>query len=146
MATRSIVAIPAGDGWLGRYVHWDGGPGTRVPVLMELVKRDGVVPVIDTIIRTNYGWSHLDPDQTPELEGIYSDGRFIAQPGYGVAYTLEQAGGAQMESDTTADPLWIEYVYVLGPRTLTVLEGLPEGSQPWRMIGTFRYTDTLVGV
>jgi len=145
MATRSVVAIPAGDGWMGRYVHWDGSPDSRVPILLKMVKRDGIVPVIDTIVRNNYGWSHLDPDQTHELDGYHTDGRFLARPGYGVAYTREQAGGEQMETDTTADPLWIEYVYILGPRTLTVMEGLTDGPQSWHMIATYSYDDALVG-
>ena len=145
MSTRSIVAIPAGDGWMGRYVHWDGGPARRLPILQELVKRDGIVPVIDTIVRNNYGWSHLDPEQTHELEGYHTDKRFIAQPGYGVAYTLEQAGGEQMETDQTADPVWIEYVYILGPRTLTLMEGVTDGPQSWRLMGTYHYDYALVG-
>jgi len=145
MATRSIVAIPAGDGWMGRYVHWDGGPARRLPILQELVKRDGIVPVIDTIVRNNYGWSHLDPEQTYGLEGYHTDGRFLARPGYGVAYTLKQAGGEEMETDQTADPVWIEYVYILGPRTLTVMEGVTEGPQSWRLMGTYHYDDALVG-
>ena len=140
MATRSVVAIPAGDGWMGRYVHWDGSPGSRLPVLLDLVKRDGLDAVIRTVIEDNYGWSYLDSTQTHELDGYHTDGRFIARPGYGAAYTLNQAGGSQMETDTTADPVWIEYVYIMGPRTITVLENTMDG---WRRADSVRYDAVL---
>lgn len=148
MATRSVVAIPAGDGWIGRYVHWDGSPGSRVPLLLELVARDGIDKVRQTIVSDHYGWSHLHPEQGPEIaESWYQDGRFIAVPGYGLAYTREQAGGDEMMTDTTSDPVWIEYVYVLGPHSITVLHGSGDkpGTGAFTLVTTVRYSDALVG-
>lgn len=145
MATRSVVAVPAGDGWAGRYVHWDGGPGSRLPILLDLIELDGVEKVAQTIVHDHYGWSHLASDQTTELEDMYRDGRFIAVPGYGVAYTLDQAGGDELFTDTTADPVWIEYVYVLGTRSITVLEGTGDGpgTGAFTLAKTVRYFDAM---
>jgi len=139
MATRSVVAIPAGDGWIGRYVHWDGSPDSRVPVLLELIARDGIDKVRQTIVSDNYGWSHLTPEQGPEItESWYRDGRFIAVPGYGLAYTREQADADPNYTDTTSDPVWIEYAYVLGTRSITVMEGTGDkpGTGAFRLLYT----------
>ena len=147
MATRSVVAIPAGDGWIGRYVHWDGSPDSRVPVLLDLIARDGIDRVRQTIVSDNYGWSHLHPEQGPEIaESWYQDGRFIAVPGYGLAYTREQADADPDYTDTTSDPVWIEYAYVLGTRTMTVLEGTGDkpGTGAFTLMTTVRYSDALV--
>lgn len=139
MATRSVVAIPAGDGWIGRYVHWDGSPDTRVPLLLELIARDGIDKVRQTIVSDHYGWSHLHPEQGPEItESWYQDGRFIAVPGYGLAYTQEQADADPDYTDTTSDPVWIEYAYVLGARSITVMEGTGDkpGTGAFRLLYT----------
>ena len=145
MATRSVVAIPAGDGWMGRYVHWDGYPEGRLPILLELVARDGLDQVVQTVVQGNYGWSHLDPEAGMQMDDMYQDGRFIPVPGYGMAYTLDQAGGAEMMTDTDTDPVWIEYVYVLGARSITVLEATGEepGIGAFTLAMTVRYSDTL---
>ena len=109
MGTRSVVAIPDGTSWRGRYVHWDGYPEGRIPVLRALVARDGLEVVIKTIITgPHYGWSHLDPEMPPKFDKVPSsehvafwekhgrlpatdpgngDGRFRCVDGYGVAYT-----------------------------------------------------------
>lgn len=145
MSTRSVVAIPAGDGWQGRYVHFDGYPEGRVPVLLALIQRDGLEKVIQTVIHDHYGWSYLDPEQGDDLINTYRDGRFIAVPGYGVAYTKEQAGADEWMTDTSSDPLWIEYAYVLGGRALTILEGDYQAGR-FTLLRTGQYISEMAGV
>ena len=112
MSTRSVVAVQAGDGWRGRYVHSDGYPSGVGVTLLKLVERDGLEQVIKTLTQDHYGWSHLSSTQ-PDITGIKppteldfgacgspefvahqfspkgsnGDGRFANVPGYGVAYT-----------------------------------------------------------
>ena len=62
MATRCIIAEPHGDGWRGRYSHWDGYPSAKLPELFALVKRDGVETVRKVLLHDNYSWSSIDPD------------------------------------------------------------------------------------
>jgi hypothetical protein len=114
MGTRSVVAIPQGDSWKGRFVHWDGYPAGVGSALGELVERDGLEKVIATIVTgKNYSWSSLKVDQidltkvkgvranapygryeygTPEYSAwefkrSYGDGRFKCVVGYGIAHT-----------------------------------------------------------
>ena len=63
MGTRSAVCEPYGDSYRGRYVHWDGYPTGVGRALLELVARDGLAKVRQTIIHDHYGWSNLKTDQ-----------------------------------------------------------------------------------
>jgi hypothetical protein len=61
-----------------------------------------------------------------------------------------------------SDPLWIEYVYVIGPKSLTVLESYNTGEKEivvmqdgrtfeqsryaHRLLNTIRYSDALVSI
>jgi hypothetical protein len=146
MSTRSVVALPLDGGWKGRYVHSDGYPEARVPTLLALIERDGIDAVISEVIEENYGWSYLNPDQTRSMHEMYRDGRFIPRTGYGVAYTLDQAGGPEGEwlTNTSADALFIEWVYVLGQKQMNVLESVrseDEKTWTWRHYGYVRYDD-----
>jgi hypothetical protein len=133
MSTRSVVAVPNGDAWRGRYVHSDGYPSGIGRVLTELVRRDGVQAVREMVVTgPHYGWSFLEnkmPDikgVTPDPDGawasagamahhfgpdgIWGDGRFRAVPGYGAAYTdtvitsMGRAGYQQVTEDQWLDP------------------------------------------
>lgn len=86
MSTRSIVARPHGDGFRGRYVHSDGMPTWRGPVLERLIAREGADRVLAVLCDEHYGWSSLDPDQGPETP-YGDDQRFQVVLGWGVAYT-----------------------------------------------------------
>jgi hypothetical protein len=114
-------------------------------VLLALIQRDGLEKVIQTVIHDHYGWSYLDPEQGDDLINTYRDGRFIAVPGYGVAYTKEQAGADEWMTDTSSDPLWIEYAYVLGGRALTILEGDYQAGR-FTLLRTGQYISEMAGV
>lgn len=157
MSTRSVVALPHGDVWRGRYVHSDGYPTYMARTLTDMVRRDGLAKVITTLTESFHGWSSLsatqpdiegvDPDKgapygTPaytaslfstdaEQYGYYADGRFANVPGHGVAYTDVP------ESDWhTPDPeAWTEWAYVLTPGGLLVVKQGYKG--PDRVLGLY---------
>lgn len=159
MSTRSVVAIPQGDGWKGRYVHSDGYPEHMIPTLMDLINRKGVDRVIDVLINWNPGWSfigtydnmtnYLGPDRA----------HFVSD--YGLAYTRQEQSMDDWYTDQDNNALWIEYVYILGPKSITVLESqntgesqmldLDGGSQynapiyKHRLLDTISY-DSMIGV
>lgn len=120
MSTRSCVAIPQGDGWKGRYVHSDGYPEHMVPTLLDLIARKGVDRVRDVLINWNSGWSFIGTYEG--MTNYLGEDRAHFVSDYGLAYTKkEQPMSAWVTSDEN-DPLFIEYVYILGPKSLIVLE------------------------
>ena len=148
MSTRSVVAIPYGDVWRGRYVHSDGYPTHMGRELFVMVQRYSLETVIDVLTQQHYGWSYLDAEQpdiagvtpnrdakygTPEYlasqfsgdsgqRGSYSDGRFVNVPNYGIAYTTTD-GQSGSEDWFMPDPdNWTEWVYVLTISGLLVIE------------------------
>lgn len=160
MSTRSCVAIPQGDGWKGRYVHSDGYPDHMLPTLMDLVQRKGLDRTIDVLINWNGGWSFVGT-----YEGITNylgEDRAHFVSDYGLAYTKKEQPLTEWITSEDGDPLWIEYVYILGPKSITVLESymtdeiqnhtLADGREykqnkyAWRLLSTHKYSDTLVSI
>jgi len=164
MSTRSVIALPHGDAWRGRYVHSDGYPTYMGRTLFALVRRDGLDAVIETIVTgEHYGWSSLSATQpvikgvTPDKEarwgtagyvaslfstdddqvGYYSDGRFANVPNYGIAYTVK--GGARANDWHVPDPdAWTEWAYVMTAEGLLVIKQ-GYGGSPDRAIGLYRW-------
>lgn len=148
MSTRSAVAVPYGNSWRGRYVHSDGYPSHLLVALLTLIQRDGKATVLRKITEDRYGWSNLDPRQ-PSIEGVEiapdadyrtypygsaeyeawdltrgmrSDGRFVNEPGYGIAYTTVQNQSAEDEWVTPENDWGTEWAYVVGMDSIAVLE------------------------
>jgi len=145
LSTRSIVYARTESGIKGVYVHWDGYPSGRLPILHELIQRDGVVKVVYTIMAKPSGWSHLNAGQGHDLEQMYSDGRFIAVHGYGVQYNdqaVEVWGGPVVQGDEQyrtpddSNDVFIEYVYIIEPDgSISWAENdytVPFAKLPWR--------------
>ena len=160
MSTRSCVAIPQGDGWKGRYVHSDGYPSHMLPTLMDLVQRKGLDRTIDVLINWNGGWSFVGT-----YEGITNylgEDRAHFVSDYGLAYTKKECSLDQWITSEDNDALFIEYVYILGPKSITVLEHYATGEKvnrvshdgrEWvenkyshRLLSTHKYSDTLVSI
>jgi hypothetical protein len=169
MGTRSIIAIPDGDGWRGRYCHYDGYPTGVGMTLTALVNRDGIRAVQRIIVLEHAGWSGLDlaqpsqeqlettpPDRDAPWDSIekqaslwqnmFADGRFAAIEGYGVAYTTTVLANGYQQARMND---WIlpdgakwgtEWLYVLGDSGLLV--GKVEGDTV-RPLGLVRYDDDL---
>ncbi|MEY9936992.1 hypothetical protein [Streptacidiphilus sp. MAP5-3] len=117
MSSRSIIAIPTGSGFSGRYVHHDGHPSVRVPLLLALHRQrfDGNTQAMADLLVHDHpaGWADL-PTLT-RLGGCYCHGPRNDDP--------------QLLTERHADPLWHEAVYILHPDHLQVLPAHPCGTR-----------------
>lgn len=139
MGTRSVVAVPtANGGWRGRYVHWDGYPSGVGSALAKIVQRDGYETAVRTLTQDHYGWSSVNGEDAQELGLGYTDGRFEAVPGYGIAYTTVEGQSSPDEWVTSeGDHCGTEYAYVLHPDSVRVLER----RDGWVDLFSRKYTD-----
>lgn len=160
MSTRSCVAIPQGDGWKGRYVHSDGYPGHMVSTLLDLIERKGVDRVVDVLINWNGGWSFVGTYEG--MTNYLGEDRAHFVSDYGLAYSKKEQPLTEWITSEDPNALWIEYVYIIGPKSLTVLESYPTDEKitttrsdgtPYehpkyahRLLNTIRYSDTLVSI
>lgn len=109
MSTRSIIAIPDGQTWKGRYCHWDGYPSNMGKELTAIIRRDGYETAVKVLTGDNRSWSSVRSDQsaTDAPNDI---------PGYGTVH-----------QDVDGDPWlypqdedWTEWAYVLNPFGIAV--------------------------
>jgi hypothetical protein len=103
MSTRSIIAVaaPAG-GWEGRYVHWDGYPSARGPLIEDYVAEFGYAGYLELLNSSPKGMSSFPNRETNFAIERYEDG----------------SGGWTTGCDETCsscDPLFIEWVYTVRP-------------------------------
>jgi hypothetical protein len=132
-----------------------------VPTLLDLIARKGVDRVRDVLINWNPGWSFVGT-----YEGITNylgEDRAHFVSDYGLAYTKHEANMNDWITDTDNDALFIEYVYILGPKSMTVLEHYAtdevvtrtrpfdgaeyqETKYSHRLLNTIRYSDALVSI
>jgi hypothetical protein len=120
MGTQCIVAVKDGNRFRGRYVHWDGNPSGVGLFLHELLARDGLRAVIQTIVVDHpTGWSALSPRSTEADSRPGSDDRpgFVFVPGYGVAY---EDVPEQHQWLSPTDDVDAEWAYVLTRRGIVV--------------------------
>lgn len=114
MATRGIVAIATNEGWKGRYVHWDNYPERIVGVLAELVQRDGIEKVRQTLIADNPSWSIIEPLAKPSKAGepsLYEQHKCVT--GYGYVHTdIDDPDGYYYTQDDT-ELAWADWLYVI---------------------------------
>lgn len=160
MGTRSIIAIPEGDGWRGRYCHWDGYPHGVGRALVALVERDGIERVRRTLTEDNYSWSGLNLEQhdqrtletaTPDRDADYgtiegqayrwqtfeNDGRFASIEGYGIAH---RDGDPEAWILPDGDKWGTEWLYVLGDAGVLIGKvGWSDNSVTY--LGIYRYDD-----
>lgn len=117
MATRSVVGRYIGENaWIGRYVHWDGYPAGMVPVLLDIVLRDGIDKALDTLIWKNYSWSSLWGSDKPEYSKAenYVDGYGEVHPDVKSSEWITWEG----------DHWGTEYAYIFEPtaKSVTILK------------------------
>lgn len=136
MSTRSVVAVPHGDIWRGRYVHFDGYPQHLATTLFRLVRRDGVDKVSRTLTEDHTGWSMLNDDQHQISQ---NSARFVVVPGYGIAYRENDSDGLSDWFGPEDIGYWIEWVYVLTPGGLLVIQPGYEG--PDTLHGHFDWSE-----
>jgi hypothetical protein len=131
-----------------------------VPALLDLIGRKGVDRVVDVLINWNPGWSWIGKSEG--ITNYLGPGRARFVSDYGLAYTREEQPMDSFITSEDSDALWIEYVYIIGPKSLTVLESyatdevetkrLVDGAEydfhvyKHRLLETIRYDHTLIGV
>jgi len=119
MATRGIIAVGnngcLGEGWRGRYAHWDNYPERIVGVLGALVSRDGYEKVVQTLIHDNVSWSTIDNDTTRFSDEMWGDDyRRNVIDGYGVVHDdMSPLDEFAWYDDECGAYSWACYVYVM---------------------------------
>lgn len=112
MSTRGCIARATGDGWKGRYNHSDSYPtwlGAEVWAILHERFGGDAAAFLRYATEEHSGWSQ------------FGSVCYCHDRGEGADYGwIEERGPC---SETTCDPLFIEWVYVLDPaaRRLTVL-------------------------
>jgi len=113
VSTNSIIAVPEGDTWRGRFAHWDGYPEAMGKNLWAIVQRDGLDAAAKTLTEDHAHWSTIDPGKMEPGEND-TDGCLV-EPGYGV-YHDDDEGWILPEGDKWGT----EWLYVLAPGGLMV--------------------------
>ena len=138
MGTRSVVAIPQGDSWKGRYVHWDGYPSGVGAALLEIRQAaysDDLPGLIKMLTEDHWYWSTLSgPDGDNKVTPYPDDSRFVAVPGVGIAGTIDQA--KPDEWINPEDDAGAEWCYVMTDAGIVVLEATRDGGHAMGMFGS----------
>lgn len=128
MSTNSVIAIPQGDHWHGRFCHWDGNPQSLLPRLQTIVRRDSAEVAAELL--TKQTWSTIGPDQHLDSENSLGERAFNVV-GYGLAHSTEQEGSHDwIEAD--GDDWGAQWAYVIYPKHITVLGST--GDATWDVI------------
>lgn len=118
MGTRGVIARAKGDGWEGRYHHWDSYPRGLGKTLWDLYhgffNQDKEAMTKFLIDEHPAGWSTINRADFNMSAGYSED--FDPRQAHGpICYCHgERTEEPTLETDQTADPLFIEWVYVFG--------------------------------
>lgn len=154
MSTRAAIARPNGDGFLGRYHHWDGYPSGLGATLYWLAQSNdirsavGLPPtpwdgdvekMLVVLLDEHTGWSTInDKDfrKSPGYQDLMGQ-RDEARPECYCHGTRSEEGWAVDEKNASGSG--VEYTYVISPnRKMTVLSSYAEfGGERQKMIGFF---------
>jgi hypothetical protein len=119
VSIRSIIARPTGDGFAGRYVHQDGHPTARVPILLTAFQTHfvGNITAATRFYLDDHpaGWLSLGTD-------------FTAAPNYQAPSCANRCfchgrddEGPTLLTHDTVDPLWHEWIYLLRTDGLQII-------------------------
>lgn len=159
MGTRSVVAQPQGDGWEGRYVHWDGYPlGGVGEAMFKAHEVLGGPAEMRRVLIDNEpaGWSILASKRVDfTMPPCWYDGDFPDRHGP-VSYTARgEEGGDLIRHDS--EDCGCEWAYVIGDQCLSVFErahdddshmtgmfGIGSDQATWRLRGTIRWESATI--
>lgn len=114
MSTRSAVGTIDAEGYFrGRYVHSDGYPTGRGPVLTKILARfdGGLAQMIKCITEDHFGWSYLDADYASNSLG---EDRADLVSSVGLAYKNHTEQPDEWIKGKLGEPFeggWIEWGY-----------------------------------
>jgi hypothetical protein len=142
MGTRAVIAEPFGDGWRGRYHHWDGYPSGLGRTLWQL-QRDATLGDAAAMRRylitdERVGWSTINGADWSLPKGW--------RDGYGDEPHGPQSYSARGETeeqwiDSQGDDGGTEWAYVIGNATLMIWERIYEPRQYWAPVAVLAWSD-----
>lgn len=91
------------------------------PVLVEILRRDGYAATIAALTAA-HGWSTITGEPDVDVPDYLEPERFRAVPGYGLAYSDDEAPADWWITPESAAADWIELVYLLTPDGVAVLD------------------------
>ncbi|WP_051970813.1 hypothetical protein [Kitasatospora azatica] len=125
MSIRSVIARPTPDGYAGRYVHSDGHPTTRIPILLAAVQGhfggDPQAAARFYLDEHPAGWYELGLDFTttpgytetrPHPAGAWPNRCFC----HG-----DRADAPELLTHENVDAVWHEWIYLLRPDGLQII-------------------------
>lgn len=125
MSTRSVTGvyhpeIKDGDGnpevGVGHYVHSDGYPEARLPLLKKVILRDGPKKAIETIMDANDGgWSYLC-SCSEYTNNSLGESRAELVDGYGLKY-LDAPGTKPIPHSEFVEEYGLEFAYYIDENT-----------------------------
>lgn len=153
MGTRSVVARPMGDGFEGRYVHWDGYPTGVGAALLRGSQQLGTAALRKLLVEDEkVGWSSLcNADFT--LPPCWIDGAIDDAPHGPTSYSARGETGDLLVTQDSEDS-GTEWCYVIADECLSVFErAYPDGTHMtgwfgvgsdeagWALRGTVKWDD-----
>jgi hypothetical protein len=120
MGTRSVIGYPYGDGFRGRYCHWDGYPTYNGSQIWQMIQRDGIEKVATTLFVDNYQWSSLNYCKDSFLITSGETEKNVVK-GYGTIYTDVTEDDWITYTGNDSDDLWCtEWAYILDVKSKTM--------------------------
>ena len=143
MSTRSVVARPVGDGFSGRYVHWNGYPTYQGATLWQMAKvefKGDVEALLKALIDQGGAWSALGDEQTwtayakkhPPMPGEKQ--RWVK--GLGVKMADKSVELVEWHGEEDNFFMDAEWIYVLSGGESPIMSVLT-GDNPPALIGSF---------
>ncbi|WP_329562044.1 hypothetical protein [Kitasatospora sp. NBC_01266] len=124
MSTRSIIARLTPDGFAGRYVHEEGCPIDRVPILLTAIQEHfaGDIEAAARFYLDDHpaGWLSLGTDFT--IEPTYHGPAGAADAMHNRCFCHGRDDeGPTLLTHASVDPLWHEWIYLLRPDGLQII-------------------------
>lgn len=152
LSTRSFIARPTETGYAGMYVHFDGYPSGRLPLLLAAYQyrfaKDVEAMVRDLIDDVDYGWSGLGTDLLDgapgELRQALTGGTEYPSSKYSNVFNTNGTP-APRELITQATSDGLDWGYVLHPDGIEVIALPEEGRGPvvgWNTDPRARFSDS----
>lgn len=141
MSTRSIIGHPYGDGFRGRYCHWDGYPTYNGKQIWDIVKRDGIDRATAILFYKNFQWSSLNIDKVkPDVMNGEDWANVV--PGYGTVYTDATDDDWVTWTGSEEDDLWCtEWAYIIDEFSFTLSIFKIDGNQVTLVTSVNMYND-----
>lgn len=139
MSTPSYIARPTRNGYAGIYVHFDGGPSSKLPLLLAAFqhrfRQDLEAMTRHLVDDVAIGWEELGSDllhgAPPEIVAALTGGEHWPSRTLDNLVTPDGSPPTRMTvTETTAADQDLEWVYVLRPGGIEVIPAQHYASGP----------------